>query len=262
VLRTPPEDLENALRRAATAGALRVVIAGGDGSVATAAAVLREHPMELAIIPAGTLNHLAKDLGLPDDLDDASRIASGAHVRSLDVGMVGARVFLNTSSVGVYVAFVRLRDRLERYLGYWLASVVAAASLLFRARTFRVTLEVDGQTREYVTPLVFVGVGERELRVPTVGARVPHGRRGLHVMVVRHHGGARLLALALAALARGLDAVARTPALDAFIVDGCRIEPRSRRPYWHIAIDGEIVAVPAALQYSIVRDALRVVVPS
>ena len=111
-------------------------------------------------------------------------------------------------------------------------------------------------TREYITPLVFIGVGERELRLPTLGARVPDGKTGLHVMVVRRRSGARALALGLAAAARGVKAVSRTPALDAFLVNSCRIERRARS----VSVDGEIVQIAPPLEYRHVPGHLRVVV--
>src|SRR5205814_9306462 len=92
--------------------------------------------------------------------------------------------------------------------------------------------------------------------LPTLGARVPDGRAGLHVMVVRRRSGARTIALALAAATRGVSAVARTPALDAFLVDSCRIEPRTR----NASLDGEIVHVDPPLEYRHLRGHLRVVV--
>jgi hypothetical protein len=124
---------------------------------------------------------------------------------------------------------------------------------------FRVAIDVDGVTREYDTPLVFVGVGERELRLPTLGARVTGGRRGLHVMVVRSSTGARLLALGLAAAARGLRAVSRTPAMDAFLVERCRITPLGGRRPEAISVDGEIVEAAPLLEFAIVREGLRVI---
>jgi diacylglycerol kinase family enzyme len=130
--------------------------------------------------------------------------------------------------------------------------------ILFQLRTFAVEVEVEGKPRIYRTPLVFIGVGERELQLPTLGSRVGGGQRGLHVMVVRGRTRARLLAIALAAVAKGVDAVARTPQLDSFVVDRCRI--KLRRPT-AVAIDGELVAMRTTLEYELRRDALRVVCP-
>lgn len=262
VERVAPAELAASVRRAVESGAPRVLIAGGDGSIATAADALRGKKCELAILPGGTLNHLAQDLGLPSDLDEAARVAAGTTTRTLDVGEVNGRVFLNTSSVGVYVTYVRMRERLERRLGYWLASAAAALRILFRLRTFRVTLDVNGEEREYITPLVFVGVGERELRLPSLGSRVLGGGAGLHVIVVQSRTAGRALALALAAAARGLRAASDTPAMQDFLVDRVRIEPKKKVPAWNIAVDGEIVRVTPPLEYRLVRGALNVVVES
>jgi len=203
------------------------------------------------------LNHLARDLSLPLNLEEAAQVAKTGRSVAVDAAVVNDRIFLNTSSVGAYVSFVRARERLERRLGYHIGSLVAGVQLLVHMPTFRVTLEVEQVTREYITPLVFIGVGERELRLPTLGSRVADGKTGLHVMVVRRRSGARTVALGLAAAARGVEAVSRTPALDAFLVDSCRIDRHARS----VSIDGEIVQMRPPLRYRHVPGHLRVVVP-
>ena len=253
------DDLEQRVSAAIDAGADRIIVAGGDGSVAGAAAVVAGTEISLGIVPAGTLNHLAKDLHIPLDLGEAARLAVTGAVTTVDVGRAGDRIFLNTSSVGAYVLFVRTRERMEPRLGYWLASIVASIRLLFGLRLFTVELEVEGVKRHYRTPLVFVGVGERELKVPKLGGRVEGGQRGLHVIVVQGRTGARLFVLALAAAARGLEPVARGPAVDAFLVDRCTIDLPANSA--RIAVDGEIVGAAGRVEYTLWRDALRVVVP-
>ena len=248
--------LAAAVRDVVDRGAPRVMVAGGDGTLGAAAAALAGTGIELAILPCGTLNHLARDLALPDDLAEAARVGAGARTTTVDGATLNDRLFLNTSSVGAYVTFVRARDRIEKRLGYQLASLVAGARMLVRLPLFRVTLDVDGSTRQYLTPLVFIGVGERELKLPTLGKRVADGRPGLHVMVVRRRSGGRTLALALAAAARGVEAVAQTPAMDAFLVDRCTIEPRTST----VALDGELVKAAAPLEYHHLPACLRVVV--
>jgi Sphingosine kinase and enzymes related to eukaryotic diacylglycerol kinase len=252
-----PDALANRVRSVVKEGATRVLVAGGDGSLGAAVEGLLGTRAELAILPCGTLNHLAKDLSLPLELHDAARVAIEGRSIPLDAASVNGRVFLNTSSVGAYVTFVRARERLEHRIGYHTASMIAAARLFVRLPVFRVSLQLSGGWHQYVTPLVFVGVNERELRVPLFGARLPHGRTGLHVMVVRRRSGARALALALSAVARGVHAVSRTPAMDTFLVDSLRIESTTR----HAAIDGEIVKVQPPLEYRHVPNSLRVVVP-
>lgn len=260
VERIAANELAAAVRREVDRGARRILVAGGDGTIGTAAGVLCGKSCELAILPGGTLNHLAQDLGLPEDLDDAVRVASGPTTRFIDVADINGRLFLNTSSVGAYVTYVRTRERLEKRLGYWLASIIAGLRILARLRTFRVTLEVNGVEREYVTPLVFIGVGERELKLPKLGARVENGTRGLHVMVVQSRSAGRTLALAFAAAAKGVRAVSGTPDMQSFIVDHLRIEPRNRVAVWNVGVDGEIVRVTPPLEYRLMKDAVKVVV--
>jgi len=250
-----PFQLSSSIARAIREGARRVVVAGGDGSIGTAAGAVAGSGVELAILPSGTLNHLAKDLRLPLDLVEAARVALGGRAVNVDGATVNGRLFLSTSSVGAYVTFVRARERIEPRVGYHIASAVALLRLLVRLPVFRVSLQVEGVIRDYLTPLVFIGVGERELKLPTLGARVEHGRPGLHVMVVRRRSGARSLALALAAIARGVQAVSRTPAMDEFLVERCRIAPRART----IAVDGELITVEPPLEYRHLPECIKVV---
>jgi diacylglycerol kinase family enzyme len=238
-------------------GARRILVAGGDGTIGTAASVLMDHPAELAVLPGGTLNHFARDLGISTDAAAALQL-EGQVCRGVDVGTVNGRLFLNTSSVGAYVHFVRARERLERRFGYRLASFLAALSILFQFRRIGVEVEINGVKRLYRTPLVFIGVGERELQLPTLGNRVQDGRRGLHVMIVRSNSSARLIALGLAAVARGVDHVSQLPEFDSLIVDRCRIDLRHAA---HVAVDGELVLLSPPLEYALRRDALQVVCP-
>lgn len=253
-----PEKIASTVERLVGAGAKRLLVAGGDGTIATAAATLVDTPAELAVLPGGTLNHFARDLGISTVATEAVAMASSGSCRGVDVGMVNRRIFLNTSSVGAYVRFVRVRERLEHTFGYRLASAMAAFRILFTLRLMAVEVMVDGQKRIHRTPLVFIGVGERGLQLPSLGQRVPDGRRGLHVMVVRGRSRARMLALGLAAVARGMDSVSRTPEFESFIVDDLRIDMRGMGT---VAIDGEIVNLSAPLQYALKRDALTVVCP-
>jgi diacylglycerol kinase family enzyme len=253
-----PDRIAETIREVVRGGAKRILVSGGDGTIATAASELLETPAELAILPGGTLNHFARDLGVSTEAAEAIELAVEGQCRTVDVGVVNGRVFLNTSSVGAYVRFVRIRERLERRFGYRVASALAALRILFQLRTFAVELEVDGVPRLYRTPLVFIGVGERELQLPTLGNRVDGGQRGLHVLIVRGRARARMLALALAPVARGVVAAARSPELDSFLVDRCRV--RLRRPT-AVAVDGELVAMRDTLEFALRRDALSVVCP-
>jgi diacylglycerol kinase family enzyme len=254
-----PDSLDELIDDAVRAGAERIVIAGGDGTIARAAASLVGTESALAVVPGGTLNHFARDHGVPLDHKEAADAAATGTVTTTDVAYVNDRLFLNTSSVGAYVVFVRTRERLERYLGYRLATIVAGFRLLGIVRPFTVELELDGVAKRYRSALVFVGVGERALQLPSLGSRAENGRRGLHVIVVRGGTWARLVAAGWVAAVRGNKAIARGKLADTYVVDRCTIE--FRRPDGRVAVDGELVTMTSPLAFRIERDALRVVVP-
>ena len=252
------DALASTVRTLVGDGARRVLVAGGDGTIAAAAATLLGTKAELAVLPGGTLNHFARDLGISTDSAEAIALAVSGSTRGVDVGMVNDRIFLNTSSVGAYVRFVRVRESLEHLFGYRIASFLAAVRILFTLRRMGVEVVVDGQKRIYRTPLVFVGVGERGMQLPSLGQRIPNGRRGLHVMVVRGRSSARALALGFAAVARGVSTVSRTPVFESFLVDELRIDLRGMGT---VAVDGEIAHMTAPLRFVLQRDALAVVCP-
>ena len=253
-----PDKLVDHFKKAVASRTPRMVIAGGDGTIAAAAAAAAGSETEIAVLPGGTLNHFAKDNGIPTDLGEAAAVAGGTTIAKVDLGYLEDRVFLNTSSIGLYVKFVRVRERLEKHLGYRIASLLALFRMFSDLRMMAVKVEIDGKETIYRTPLVFIGVGERELQLPTLGARVPNGRRGLHVMVVRGRRPARLFALALAAVARGTKEVSRTPEFDSLIVDKCSID--LNQPSALVALDGELHRMTTPLEYRIEREALRLVV--
>ena len=254
-----PKDLEPHLKKAVGGGTKRILVAGGDGTIATAAALVAKTEVELSILPGGTLNHFAKDHNIPTDLDKAARVAAGEGiVTGADIGYVNDCVFLNTSSIGAYVTFVRDRERFEKHVGYSLASIGAFFKTMSDLRSFSVTLEVEGIKKTYRSSLVFIGVGERELKMPTLGNRVENGKRGLHVMIVRGRKTARLFNIAMAAIAQGTKEASKLPEFDNFVVDKCCID--LNRPTATIGLDGELKRLATPLDYKIERDALRLVV--
>jgi diacylglycerol kinase family enzyme/membrane-associated phospholipid phosphatase len=150
---TPESGVDELLGDAARSGRAKALgVAGGDGSVAAAAAVALEHGLPLAVIAAGTLNHFARDVGLDTPQDTADAVTSGQAVR-VDVAEVNGTPFLNTSSIGAYPEMVRRRDHLSGRMGKWLALTVAAAQVLRRQAPVKLT--VNG--RPLTVWIIFVG---------------------------------------------------------------------------------------------------------
>ncbi len=152
---TEDVGVDELLREAAESGRAKALgVAGGDGSVASAAAVALEHGLPLAVFAAGTLNHFARDVGLETPEDTAAAVVDG-HAVQVDVADVNGTPFLNTASIGGYPEMVRRRDALSGRMGKWLALTVAAAQVL-RTGT-PVSMELNG--RPMRVWILFIGNG-------------------------------------------------------------------------------------------------------
>jgi len=259
IIEVPPAELADRIAEKVKSGEKRILIAGGDGTIRTAVELIASSGVEMAVLPSGTLNHFAKDHRLPIDLDEAAVVAGGPFVITTDVGRVGEKLFHGTSSIGAYVAFMRTREKIEKYFGYKIASFLALIWTIVRMPTIVVELEVEGQKRSFRTPLLFVAVGERELKVPTLGGRLPDGKRGLHVISVKGRRRARLMVVALDAFSNGVREASKSPELDSFVVDRCSISMRRKRV--RISFDGEAETVDVPLEYEFEKDTLKLVVP-
>jgi undecaprenyl-diphosphatase len=145
------EKLEAALEDAVARGCA-IGVAGGDGSVNTAAALAAEHGKPLLVVPGGTLNHFAYALGV-DSIADAAKAVREGRAVSADRAVIDGHTFVNTASIGSYVDLVDARERLEARIGKWPAVVVALVRVLRKANP--VELEIDGQRRRVW--MVFIG---------------------------------------------------------------------------------------------------------
>lgn len=144
----PTEVLRDAATRAEVLG-----IAGGDGTVSTAAAIAAESGLPLAVFPAGTFNHFAKDIGCDTVARTVEAIRSG-QIRCVDLVCINEnRMIVNTASIGAYPFFVQIREKYEHRVGKPLAGIYAML------RTLRhdspVMIRYDNKTVQ--TSLFFVG---------------------------------------------------------------------------------------------------------
>ncbi len=144
------EDLDEVMAKAAS-GAPALGVAGGDGTVNCAAAAALAAGIPLAVFPAGTLDHFARDAGL-HELGDTVAAVEGGRAAAVDVAWVEGdperpqgRIFLNTASLGSYPELVAVRERFEGYLGKWPAMALGTARVLRRSTPLE--LEIDGEHR-------------------------------------------------------------------------------------------------------------------
>jgi diacylglycerol kinase family enzyme len=249
--------LREAADAALKAGCRNLVAGGGDGTVNALAGAVTGRDVPLGVLPLGTLNHFAKDLGIPLELAAAVGVVLDGRVQSVDVGEVNGRIFLNNCSIGVYPRIVELRNRYGgRGLAKWAAALWASLTVLRRRPFLAVRIETPGQAAVRRTPFVFVG--NNEYRMAGLRAASRESLTGGHLAVYLMNAGGRpgLLHLAWQVFWRGADQVRE---LDLLLVKEIVIETRRRT--LQVAIDGEVVVLPSPLRYRCMPGAVRVTVP-
>jgi diacylglycerol kinase family enzyme len=252
------KQIPEAIEATATTG--RVIVAGGDGTAAGAAQILAGSDTELGLLPLGTLNHLARDLGIPADLDEAADIAVNGQPRTIDVGEVNGQVFVNNASIGLYPLMVRKRERLRRAKGWpkWLSSVPAALAALQRLPHHRLRLDWGKGERAIVTPLLFVGNNVYSLDRGEVGKRGSLSEGKLSIYAVAHRRRAALIWFAMRALVGRAER-----SLDFETLGECEtLTVRSSSGSIEIALDGELRRMDSPLEFRIRPGALTVMAPA
>jgi diacylglycerol kinase family enzyme len=251
-------EIEAAARRAlaeARAGNLDIIaVGGGDGTIRTVASVLADTGVPLAILPLGTLNHFAKDLGIPGDLQAAVALIAEGEVRPVDAGEVNGRLFINNSSIGLYPYMVADRERRRAEVGMSKRAAMLLAALRV-ARRFprrRLLVRTESVARPYRTACLFVGNNEYDMRFASLGRTQLDGGR-LHLYITKP---VTALAFLWFALKAGLGL--KLPELDHWQAASAEILSRaSRLP---VALDGEIEMLFPPLAYRLRPGALQVIV--
>jgi len=234
-----------------------VVAGGGDGTVNAVASTLVGTGGVLGVLPLGTCNHFAKDLGLPLDLSGAVRTALTGRARVVDVGEVNERIFLNNSSIGFYPHLVTGRVA-EQKQGHrkWVALAVAAVSCLRHPLPLRISLRMNGaEALVRRTPLLFIGNNRYCLTGPHMGGRTRLDAGELWMCMAHEAGYASLLGMTVRALAGHLRPgdLEMQSAADIWV----GAQPRMVAVAW----DGEVTQMPPPLHYRIRPAALQVMVP-
>ncbi len=251
-------EIIEAARRAAREKLRAIVAGGGDGTINTVASTLVGSEIALGVLPLGTLNHFAKDLNIPLELEAAARNIVAGRTVQVDVGEVNGRIFLNNSSLGLYPSIVIQRNKQQQQLGRgkWPAFAWATLTMLRRYPFLGVRLSTNGRELVRRTPFVFIGNNEYEMGNFNIGARGCLNAGQLSLYMPHRTGRLGLLRLALRAL---FGRLREAKDFDALCTEEIWIEThRKRLP---VATDGEVAIMDTPLHYRVRPGALRVIVP-
>jgi diacylglycerol kinase family enzyme/membrane-associated phospholipid phosphatase len=232
------ENLAAVLRDAV--GRARIIgVAGGDGTVNIAADLALAADLPLLVIPSGTFNHFATDLGVISTNDAVEALRAGDAVR-VDVGVAGQTPFLNTSSTGVYVDLVRARERLEKRIGKWPALLVALIQVMRHSRPQDIV--VDGRRRRLW--LLFTGncCYAPQGFAPSYRPNLSDGQLDVRVVDAK-----RPLARLRLIAAVFLGTLARSRVYQAWAADAIELAAADGSPI-RMSIDGEVGAAATSIR--------------
>ncbi len=245
------KEMEEAIDR--YRDAVRVVVGGGDGTLGSAAGLLAGFGTQLGVLPLGTRNHFARQLGIPIDLEAAAHVSATGRVIEVDLGDAGGRTFINNASFGAYVELVREREKSS--LPKWIASIGASWRVLRKLRPRRFNLVVDGEAMSVETSLLFVGNNRYQTSDGKLGDRAALDEGVLSVFALARMTRWRLVTTA-ARIALGKIDDARDFSIETTARE-LRIDGDGEIG---IALDGELTRLPLPLTLTIRPLALKVVV--
>lgn len=249
------KNLVRAIRESGRGPHDTVIVGGGDGSASLAAKSLDGSGKVLGILPLGTLNLLARDIGMPTDLPEALAALAAAQVREVDFGTLNGRPFHTISGMGFFSQMARARETARQWkLWRFLAVIIAAMLALRRTGRFDLEVTVDGTPHSFRAFAALVSVN----RFSGPGWRRAHLDEGVLELHIAEDRGA------LALLKAGADMVADTWRSNPGIVSltGKRITLRrpNRDRSW-VSTDGELAREKMPLDYRVMPRGLKLLIP-
>jgi diacylglycerol kinase family enzyme len=235
-----------------------VAAAGGDGTINSVAALCCKHDVPLGVIPLGTFNYFARELGIPADPGAAAGILLTGRLRQVTVGYVNHRLFLNNASFGLYSRIIRKREQVKSRFGRFriVAVLSAVATLLGGQRRFAVRLVAGGVQQIRRAAMVFVGNNTMQLdNLELDVARCAREDR-LAVVLLRPTTRFGMMKLLLRSAFKRLD---QDENLEMFCAEKFEIE--TRKPVLDVVVDGEIVRCRTPLSFRVAHGALTVMAP-
>jgi diacylglycerol kinase family enzyme len=254
----PGSDVRPAAEELIARGAGVLFVGGGDGTVNSVVGLAAQSQTALGVLPLGTHNNFARDLGLPLEVSAWRDLVQNLPHRRVDIASVNDIPFVNNASIGIYPGIVAQRESLTRHRswGKHIAQAVATARVLARLPRSRYTLYFNGEQIARRTPLLFIGNNAyRTGLLP--GTRRPTLDAGeLWICTARAAGPLSLLRTLLQAMRGRIDDVEH---LDVYRTAHLRVVSGRRRVV--IAIDGEHRRLESPLVFKSLPRALDVIAP-
>jgi YegS/Rv2252/BmrU family lipid kinase len=260
IVHHPPRetDICALARGLVSEGATVIVAGGGDGTLNAVASAVAGTDTAFGVLPIGTLNHFARDLKIPFEIEEAARVIAECKTVQVDIGEVNGRRFINNAIIGLYPVYRAQREHHEkRGRSRFLAALTAVINVLRINPAMHVRLQQPGAEGERRTPILMVGNNRHEMEGYKLGNRDRMDEGLLWLYLVHRMNRLGLLRLGLSILLGRFSKSQTCEVLSApeFVVESSRKSVR-------ISLDGEVVKMNYPLRYKSLPRALRVIVPA
>lgn len=250
-------DCARVIRDHACRGTNLFIAAGGDGTIHHVLQAVVNSESQLAVLPLGTYNHFAKDLGIPLDWREALDVALNGDTRQIDTGRINDRFFVNNVSIGLYPELVTKREERGRDYPRWKARFYAFYTTVRKYP--HVTLGIETEHRsEAVRTHVFM-ISNNAYELERLGIEAPRntlteGRLSVYIL---EHTSRWQLTKIIARYAAGR--VRAIPGFRSFRT--LRMRVSSSRAHLKVGVDGEVFTLATPLVITAMPQSLIVKVP-
>jgi len=252
-----PEDIESTLAHAIASAPFAILIAGGDGTVSTAAAILGGSTIALGVLPLGTFNLAARDLGVPLEIPEAITYLAQAEVETIDVLDVAGRACLCTTILGFYPEFSHIFESRDHGGHWWKKSIKLLLGLpqtFARARPLHLEWQADDTSGHARTKFASIVPGSYLGQPGLVPARTDFQSGTMTAYIGRHHKASSALK---AIFDYALGKHEENSGLEIFKTSHLTLSAKGRSRCT-IMLDGEILTLRLPLEFRILPRHLRV----
>jgi diacylglycerol kinase family enzyme len=255
-----PAEIERFARAAAADPVPAIVVgAGGDGTINTVAGAVLGTAHAFGLVPMGTFNYFARDLGISEDPGTAAASLATGTLRRVHVARVNGHLFLNNATFGLYRQLLEEREQLQERLGrYRVVAALSALRTVWRhRRVYDVELALDGRSERLRTPMLFFGLNSLQLEQLDLDVARATDAGLMAVIALRPMSPLAIVGLALRGALQGLRGSGNLRCHGASRVT---VRWRGAR-HTRVAVDGEVFDCTLPLEFGVEREALPVVVP-
>ncbi|MDQ2986693.1 MAG: YegS/Rv2252/BmrU family lipid kinase [Armatimonadota bacterium] len=247
-------EVVDAASKAIAEGEAMVIVGGGDGTISSAAHLFERSNAILGVLPFGTGNAFAKDIGIPPEMEKACDVLIDGRVAEVDVGVANRRLFLNVATLGISTLIAQDLSSGIKKVAASAAYLIALVRALNQVKPFRATLIADGEEHVFDTLQIVVGNGRFHAGPFLIAedASIEAGTLSIYALATKNKFDFIKLALRLRSGKQGGLREAKT-----FRAKRVHLETQPSRK---ITLDGEVL-LETPVEFSVLPGAIRVAVP-